>query len=108
MIADDLGKIGRARFLRNDCSGIRDVPEERSVGKESAARHEDDPCVWSPITREVGCGDGTAILQHHVQDQNVRSFVAQKINRLGLARDNRDCLVLSFQVVGPNLREIRV
>lgn len=106
MIGDDFRKISRFGSLGDDRGSIRDVLKQRAVRKECAACDKDNPRIGSAIAGKISGRNRAAILQHYVQNNNIRRMFTKMINGLGLAAYDRDSVALPFNMPGPDPRQI--
>jgi len=108
VVIDDLGQIGRSRFLWDNCGGVRNVAEQRAVGKERTARHEDDSCLGPPEAGEIGGRYHASVVQHDIEDKHLGRVAAKEFNRFVLGRNDVNFVVLPFEMLRPNGSEFGV
>lgn len=108
MIGDNLGQIAWFRPLGNDRGGVGNVLKQRTVRKERASCHENDPRVRLPIAGEIRRCDRAAFFQHHIKNKHVWCIVTKEFDRIRLACDHGNGVPLSFQVLCPDTRKMRV
>ena len=80
---DDRGEILRGSPCLHAGAGVREVIEDRTVGKERTAGHEDNPGGGAAIGRDIGDPDGA--VESQIEDDDIRGDLVQHVERGGVA-----------------------